>query len=346
MLERKYGGIEARKAAIVIQRAFRKYQLNQKFATLASVALKLTKEKSSNSSLMLFKQQQRFSSSSLESSSSSSNGSIIKSHPVERGIQYLIEENFIESTNLNDCELAENIANFLLTRKGLSKQMIGEYLGNIQSKFQQLVLKYFTRLIDFKLLEVDEALRKFQTNFRFPGEAQKIEKIIEMFAHTYYDQNKSYLVDLMSRDDVFILSFAIIMLNTDLHTPNNKHRMTKDQWFKNINSILKNSDKLQKLLNSIYDRIKLNEFKTGADHCSHVLKVQQSLVYQSKHQNPINLCLTWRRLVCFCRLYEIIDLNKKESAHKHQREIFLFNDLLLITKLTSKKSNSTSTCPT
>jgi hypothetical protein len=48
------------------------------------------------------------------------------------------------------------------------------------------------------------------------------------------------------------------------------------------------------------------------------------------------LCLPHRRLVCYCRLYEIRDLNKKERLGQHQREVFLFNDLLLITKLTSK----------
>ena len=38
----------------------------------------------------------------------------------------------------------------------------------------------------------------------------------------------------MTRDEVFILSFAIIMLNTDLHVPHNKTRMTCDQWIKNL----------------------------------------------------------------------------------------------------------------
>lgn len=48
-----------------------------------------------------------------------------------------------------------------------------------------------------------------------------------------------------------------------------------------------------------------------------------------------NLCLTsYRRLVCFCRLYEIVDINKKTTkTGQHQREVFLFNDMLLVTKL-------------
>lgn len=53
-----------------------------------------------------------------------------------------------------------------------------------------------------------------------------------------------------------------------------------------------------------------------------------------------NLALPHRRLVCYCRLYEVIDIYKKERPGVHQREVFLFNDLLVITKILSKKKNS------
>ena len=42
------------------------------------------------------------------------------------------------------------------------------------------------------------------------------------------------------------------------------------------------------------------------------------------------LALPHRRLVCYCRLYEVHDPNKKEKLGLHQREVFLFNDLLLV----------------
>lgn len=53
-----------------------------------------------------------------------------------------------------------------------------------------------------------------------------------------------------------------------------------------------------------------------------------------------NMALPHRRLVCYCRLYEIPDIYKKERPGVHQREVFLFNDLLVITKILSKKKNS------
>ena len=127
--------------------------------------------------------------------------------------------------------------------------------------------------------------------FRFPGETQQIERLVEKFAARYVDCNpvlprvrketphlpadsaggdgqvvtftcggsnilstssttsstsSSSASSCMSsdctsqggshltKDEVFILSFAIIMLNTDLHIPNNKTRMTCAQWIKNL----------------------------------------------------------------------------------------------------------------
>ena len=37
-----------------------------------------------------------------------------------------------------------------------------------------------------------------------------------------------------------------------------------------------------------------------------------------------------RRLVCYCRLYEVQDLSRREKLGLHQREVFLFNDMLMV----------------
>lgn len=52
----------------------------------------------------------------------------------DRGISYLIRRGFLENS-------PQGVARFLITRKGLSKQMIGEYLGNLQSSFNMTVLE-------------------------------------------------------------------------------------------------------------------------------------------------------------------------------------------------------------
>jgi PH domain len=43
------------------------------------------------------------------------------------------------------------------------------------------------------------------------------------------------------------------------------------------------------------------------------------------------LAVPHRRLVCYCRLYEVLDPSKRDkTAGQHQREIFLFNDMLMV----------------
>ncbi|CAF1567303.1 unnamed protein product [Adineta ricciae] len=144
----------------------------------------------------------------------------------ERGIRYLIAHRFIDSNS-------QSVARFLLSRKGLSRQMIGEYLGNLQDSFAMQVLHAFVNEFDFHDMSIDVALRKFQSSFRLPGEAQKIEQLMKVFGQRYYATNSSTLSNV---DTIFILAFAIIMLNTDLHSRNIKpeRKMRVEQFIKNL----------------------------------------------------------------------------------------------------------------
>ncbi|XP_053985658.1 IQ motif and SEC7 domain-containing protein 2 isoform X4 [Hylaeus volcanicus] len=248
----------------------------------------------------------------------------------ERGINYLIRRGFLENS-------PQGVARFLISRKGLSKQMIGEYLGNLQNTFNMAVLECFSHELNLSGMQVDVALRKFQAYFRMPGEAQKIERLMEVFSQRYCQCNPDVVSRLRSADTVFVLAFAIIMLNTDLHTPNMKpeRRMRLEDFVKNLRGIDDCGDIDKDILMGIYERVKENEFKPGSDHVSQVMKVQATIVGKKP-----NMALPHRRLVCYCRLYEIPDIHKKERPGVHQREVFLFNDLLVVTKILSKKKNS------
>lgn len=248
----------------------------------------------------------------------------------EKGIAYLMHKNFLENS-------PHAVAKFLISRKGLSRQMIGEYLGNLQQSFNMAVLEYFAEEMDFSGLAIDVALRKFQGFFRMPGEAQKIERLMEVFSHRYGVCNPDVVGKLRSPDTIFVLAFAIIMLNTDLHTPNLKadRRMKCDDFIKNLRGIDDCTDIDKSILMGTYERVKEIEFKTASDHVTQVMKVQKTIVGKK-----LNLALPHRRLVCYCRLYEIPDINKKERQGLHQREVFLFNDLLVVTKIFTKKKSS------
>ena len=45
---------------------------------------------------------------------------------------------------------------------------------------------------------------------------------------------------------------------------------------------------------------------------------------------PQVLSVPHRRLVCCSRLFEVTDVNKLQKQAAHQREVFLFNDLLVV----------------
>ena len=51
-----------------------------------------------------------------------------------------------------------------------------------------------------------------------------------MFAIKYFTDNVAGVVS--SEDAGFVLSYAIMMLNTDLHSPHVRHHMSRNQWIK------------------------------------------------------------------------------------------------------------------
>uniref|UniRef100_A0A3B5MUK4 SEC7 domain-containing protein n=1 Tax=Xiphophorus couchianus TaxID=32473 RepID=A0A3B5MUK4_9TELE len=119
----------------------------------------------------------------------------------ERGIHFLITRGFVPDT-------AIGVAHFLLQRKGLSRQMIGEFLGNSKLQFNRDVLDCVVDEMDFSGMELDEALRKFQAHVRVQGEAQKVERLIEAFSQRYCMCNPDVVQQFHNPDTIFILAFA------------------------------------------------------------------------------------------------------------------------------------------
>ena len=51
-------------------------------------------------------------------------------------------------------------------------------------------------------------------SFRLPGEAQKINRIMESFGRHYYEQGQGVFANA---DAVYVLAYSVIILNTDQH---------------------------------------------------------------------------------------------------------------------------------
>uniref|UniRef100_A0A672M1G8 IQ motif and Sec7 domain ArfGEF 2 n=1 Tax=Sinocyclocheilus grahami TaxID=75366 RepID=A0A672M1G8_SINGR len=248
----------------------------------------------------------------------------------EKGIQYLIERSFVSDTPVG-------IARFILERKGLSRQMIGEFLGNRQKQFNKDVLDCVLDEMDFSGMDLDDALRKFQAQIKVQGEAQKVERLVEAFSQRYCVCNPALVRQFQNPDTIFILAFAIILLNTDMYSPNVKaeRKMKLEDFIKNLRGVDNGQDIPRDLLVGIYQRIQKWELRTNDDHVSQVQAVERVIV----GKKPV-LSLPHRRLVCCCQLYEVPDPNRPQRSGVHQREVFLFNDLLVVTKIFQKKKTS------
>jgi len=255
---------------------------------------------------------------------------LFNQHP-ERGMEYLWKKKFLDYS-------PAAVAKFLRGRKGLSKKKIGEYLCSLQRPFNLASLHCFIHELDFTGLHLDIALRQLQQEVTFPREAQKIEKFVEVFSKRYIQCNQMFVSGFNSADTVFVLSYAIVLLNTDLHSQalRPSKRMKREDFVRNLNGIDAGANLDEDMLKGIYDRIRNSEFRAGADHVSQVAKVEEAIVGRKRDQGP--LAEPHRRLVCFCRLTEVPDIHRKAKRDgAHQRGLFLFNDLLIVCKTVTNK---------
>ncbi|WWC88824.1 uncharacterized protein L201_003737 [Kwoniella dendrophila CBS 6074] len=171
----------------------------------------------------------------------------------KRGIASLVEHGFIRSNSPQD------IARFLHSNDGLSKAMIGEYLGE-GDEDHIAIMHAFVDMLDFSKTNFTDALRMYLQSFRLPGEAQKIDRFMLKFAERYIHGNPDTF--FANADAAYIHAFAIIMLNTDAHNPNLKtKRMTKAEFVKNNRGINDGKDLPQEYLEATYDEIQNNEIK-------------------------------------------------------------------------------------
>lgn len=207
----------------------------------------------------------------------------------KKGVAALADKKFI--SNIND---VHELAQFFFHKSTrLNKKVLGEYLAkpsNVE------LLKEFMGLFEFSDLRVDEALRLLLKAFRLPGESQQIERVVELFADAYVkcqdidaekveikeadktespESNKPQAAESgdeektpvrPDRDTVFILSYSIIMLNTDLHNPQVKQQMDLEAYRRNLKGVYGGKDFPEWYLAKIYSSIRDREIIMPEEH--------------------------------------------------------------------------------
>lgn len=202
------------------------------------------------------------------------------------GIAFLASHGIID--NPDD---PKSIVRFLRGTTRISKTVLGEYLSK---KSHEHLLEAYIGLYDFTGQRVDEALRDMLNSFRLPGESALIERIVDVFSAKYC--GGSMPEGIANIDAVLVLTYAIIMLNTDQHNPNVKKekRMTYNDFARNLRGVNGNKDFAPEYLQEIYDSIRSNEIILPDEHNNKQAfdYAWEELLIKTRTSTPMIMCDT------------------------------------------------------
>ncbi|KAF9001938.1 Sec7-like domain is implicated in guanine nucleotide exchange function [Cyathus striatus] len=202
------------------------------------------------------------------------------------GIAFL-EENRLIYTDLSpDISKAQSLAQFLKNCPRIDKTLLGDFISkpdNIE------VLKAFIGLFDFKGKPVADAMRELLESFRLPGESQQIARITETFASIYFASDP---VEIKNEDAVYVLAYSVIMLNTDLHNPQVRKRMSLEDYQKNLRGVNGGSDFSPEFLQNIYESIRKKEIVMPEEHTGQLgfEYAWKELLLRSKQSGEYMMC--------------------------------------------------------
>ena len=189
----------------------------------------------------------------------------------KKGLQYLFEHGLLDNT-------PEAVAAFFHANGSLDKTQVGDFMGE-DVEFNKRVLYAYVDQMDFRALAFDDGIRAFVSGFRLPGEAQKIDRMMEKFAAQYHLHNPGMF---SSADTAYVLAYSVILLNSDAHNPQVKNRMTKDEFFRNNRGIDNGHDINPAFLSDIYDRIITHEIRMKDDPYRHLIKPSEEVGGQKR----------------------------------------------------------------
>jgi brefeldin A-inhibited guanine nucleotide-exchange protein len=171
------------------------------------------------------------------------------SQKPRKGIKYFQEQGIIKNGGLAEFLTNEN--------DRLDKGALGEYLGELENK--EIMYHYIDQM-NLVGLGFVSSLRFLLEGFRLPGEAQKIDRLMEKFASRYVECNPNQNI-FKSADGAYVLAYSVIMLTTDLHSAHVKKKMTSEEFVKNNRGINDDEDLPKEYLSKIYEEIADNEIK-------------------------------------------------------------------------------------
>ena len=171
-------------------------------------------------------------------------------YKIKSGISYLKKVGYLNIGTPVDTQ-AKNMVKFLRYTSSLKKKNIGDFLGE-NTELSKKTLKYFGESFDFKNIHIIQAMRIFLSTFQLPSEGQQIDRILESFSNKYFLDNKNSFFP--NSDCVFYLTYAIMILQTELHNPNVKNKMSPERFIK-IFEAKEYQNLTREYLEDIYEQI-------------------------------------------------------------------------------------------
>ena len=156
----------------------------------------------------------------------------------------------LEFPNQSDCEVLESLESH--NSKERSKYLSGK--GDQNRRVFALYMQRF----EFRELALIDALRMFSSEFYVSGESQQVDRIISQFCSHFCNQNPKF-----DQEEASVLANAVILLNTDLHNPNNPRKMSKQDFIVNCQQALESLDTEE--LKRVYQNVKKNKIEFPSD---------------------------------------------------------------------------------
>ena len=116
---------------------------------------------------------------------------------ADKGIKAMVEAGYLDGT-------PADTAHFLIANDGkLKLEYVGDYVGG-EKEHHKETLAAILEVMDFSEVPLDSALRRFIALIKLPGESQKIDRILTIFATRYLECNPTAFDH---EDTVMILCF-------------------------------------------------------------------------------------------------------------------------------------------
>jgi len=198
----------------------------------------------------------------------------------KNGVNYLIQIGHIEKEP-QETMVADTVK-FIKNTPGLSKIKIGEFFGE-PADFPKQVMHAYIDSLSFVNMPFVSAMRDLLEEFQIPGESQKIDRILLKFGQKFYQDNPNKFV---SANTPYELSYAVMILQTSIHNPQVKQKMTFEGFLSMSKDIRRSYNLTDDFMKTIYDDIKKNPIVL-ADNEAAKLKQESALANGIKKKQDL-----------------------------------------------------------